>query len=326
MKRAAALLSVLAIPSCFAQQAISVKSGLIHYVEGQVKLAGAPLKQEFGKFPTLHENMVLDTERGRAELLLTPGAFLRLGDKSSLKMLSTSLSDTRVEISGGAALVEVVEMAKENHVAIRVGESETVLDRPGLFLFDADAGRVRTFDGKATVRVGDETLVLGKGRQTSTSKALATKFNLKETEADALYAWSESRAAMVAQANVYAANSYRRSGSGYSTLGTGWYWYPGMGLMTFLPRAGYFRSGFGWYFYSPATVWRYYAPRYDQQQQQSGLDAYRGGMNRPSWSGSGGSASNSSMGVSSVGMSSGRAASAPAASAPVSAPAGGRSR
>ena len=80
---------------------ISARSGLIHYVEGQVYLGDQPVETKFGNFPEVKENQQLRTEEGRAEVLLTPGVFLRLGENSSFRMITNRLIDTRLELLSG---------------------------------------------------------------------------------------------------------------------------------------------------------------------------------------------------------------------------------
>src|SRR5215831_16562499 len=97
--------SVLIGASAFAQSVISAHSGVIHYTEGTVLVGDKVYESKSQEFNELKENSVLKTEEGRAELLLTPGVFLRLGENSSVRMISNHLSDTRVEVLSGEALV-----------------------------------------------------------------------------------------------------------------------------------------------------------------------------------------------------------------------------
>src|SRR5437588_9754366 len=80
-----------------AQSVISAKSGLIHYAEGRVYLGDKLVESQFGSFPDIKGNGQVRTEDGRAEVLLTPGVFLRIGENSSIRMVTNRLIDTRVE-------------------------------------------------------------------------------------------------------------------------------------------------------------------------------------------------------------------------------------
>lgn len=324
MLRATAVFTILAAPAAFGQMAVSVQSGLIHHYEGDVLLESKPLKKEYGKFPMVKDGQVFETTRGRAELLLTPGVFLRLAPDSSVRMLSTALTNTRVELTAGSAMVEVAEIGKENKVVIKVGDSETDLPKPGLFEFSAEPGRVRVYDGKAQVSLKDGTVSLGRNREVMLVSGLtAGKFNAKEM--GSLYQWTLMRAAVIAQANVSVASTLKSNG--YRMQSSMWAWYPGMGICTFMPRSGYIRSPFGWAYYSPSAVWQYYAPRNSYGNNNGGWDGGGSAGNRGGWSGISGGSSNSGM-SSSSGYSgdTGARASAPASAPAVSAPSGGRGR
>src|SRR5258708_18711069 len=134
-KSAAALAILRAVLAAWGQLAVSARSGMVNHLEGQVTLAGDPLKLRFGQFPEVAPGMTLASEDGRAEVLLTPGVFLRLDDHSSFKMISNKLTDSQVELTSGAALVEVQELLKDNNVTILSGTSKVSLPRPGLYRF-----------------------------------------------------------------------------------------------------------------------------------------------------------------------------------------------
>ena len=46
-----------------------------------------------------------------AEILLTPGVFLRVAENSSIKMISSRLIDTRVDLLSGSILIECAELS-----------------------------------------------------------------------------------------------------------------------------------------------------------------------------------------------------------------------
>jgi hypothetical protein len=322
MLKATAVLAMLATPAAFAQMAVSVQSGLIHHYEGDVQLQGQALKKEYGKFSMVKEGQTFNTTQGRAEVLLTPGVFLRLNENSSIRMISSALSNTRVELLTGSAMLEVAEIGKEHNVFLKVGDSETELLKMGLYEFSIEPGRVRVYEGKAQVSMKDGQLPLTKGKEVLLVSGLtAGKFNAKNT--DNLYHWTQLRSAMIAQANISTANAARTSG--YRMQSSMWAFYPGMGICTFLPRSGYIRSPFGWAYYSPGAVWQYYQPRYNNSNSDSGWGG--GGASSGGWSGVRSSAGSSGM-SSSSGYSgdTGARASAPASAPAVSAPSGGRGR
>src|SRR6516162_3070541 len=84
----------------YGQNVISAKAGLIQYAEGRVLLEGNPVEIKYSQFPQVKNDQVLKTEEGRAEVLLSHASFLRLGENSSFRMISDSLTDTRFEVLG----------------------------------------------------------------------------------------------------------------------------------------------------------------------------------------------------------------------------------
>ena len=88
--------------AAWGQSVISAHSGVIHYVEGQVTVDGAAIHPKATEFLDIKPDQVLATEDGRAEILLTPGVFLRLPENSSARMISNTLADTRLEIVSGS--------------------------------------------------------------------------------------------------------------------------------------------------------------------------------------------------------------------------------
>lgn len=105
------LLSSLAVTSLglslSAQPVISAKSGTIAKAEGSVFLNNQPVADSITRFQDVKENGVVRTEDGRAEVLLPPGYFLRVGENSQMKLLSNRLIDTR-------ALLEIATRAGDD--------------------------------------------------------------------------------------------------------------------------------------------------------------------------------------------------------------------
>jgi hypothetical protein len=180
----------------------------------------------------LQRGDTLATENGKAEILLTPGVFLRVGDNSSVKMISPSLADTEVGLSKGHAMVEVAEIHPENVIRITEDRATTQLLKTGLYDFDLGQEQVRVFEGKALVEDGGAHATVKGGREVrlgSNGPLRAQKFNKSLYEEGDLYRWSSLRSAYLAEANVdaagfYAANGWGPWGPGW--WGAGWYWDP----------------------------------------------------------------------------------------------------
>jgi hypothetical protein len=250
-------LALLAGTSAYGQYVISAHSGVIQVVDGSAYLNDKSVAPKFGQFPDIKQDQVFRTEQGRAEVLLTPGVFLRMGENSSIRMVSTSLTDTRVEVLGGTAMVECDELGKDNAIILLYKGNNVMLVKHGLYRIDADQARFEVYDGEAIVKGESGQLTIKGGKQTSLNGVLmAEHFNKNDT--DELYTWSSRRASYLAKANASSAMSLRSNG-GFSGGFGGWQFNPLFGLFTFVPYngIGYSPFGFGWW--SPYTV-VYYSP------------------------------------------------------------------
>ncbi len=122
-------------------------------MEGQASVNGQPVTVRSVGSVQLRPNQVLETGQGRAELLLTPGNFLRIGDNSAVRMVSPNLTGTQVEVLRGEAMVEANDVLESN-IQVMLGGSSTQLVKPGLYVFNANSGQVSVLDGKAIVQAG----------------------------------------------------------------------------------------------------------------------------------------------------------------------------
>jgi hypothetical protein len=232
------------------QRAISAHSGMVNYVEGVVTLDDKALDPKFTELPEVKNRAVLATEEGRAEVLLTPGAFVRLSENSSFRMISNTLWDTRIEVVSGSALVEIDELLKDNSITVQYGEAQIALLKKGLYRVDAgEPGSLKVFEGEARVSLNGDGVTAHKGRQVDLGAVLsASNFDTKET--DPFYRWSARRAEYITTANVSAART--SVGSGFTS--SQWVYNPWYGMYTFVPALGYGYSPFGYGYYSPLTV------------------------------------------------------------------------
>ena len=240
--------------------------GTLNYVEGQVSIGdpatgGEALDSKSIGTAELAAGQSLTTESGKAEVLLTPGVFLRVGSDSTVTMISPDLTNTRVGVVSGHAIVEVDEIHPQNNILVNQDGATVHLLKTGLYDFNQRQSALRVFDGKAVVEgAGKEVTVKG-GHEFSfaaDAKLKAAKFEKNKYEEDDLYRWSSLRSAYVAEANLNAAGLYLNNGYGpwgAGWWGAGWYWDPWFSAFTFIPGEGIFYSPFGWGFYSPWYVW-----------------------------------------------------------------------
>jgi hypothetical protein len=241
-----------------AQSVISAKSGLIHYAEGRVYLGDQLVENKFGNFPDIKEKAQLRTEDGRAEVLLTPGVFLRIAENSSFRMVTNRLIDTRLEFLSGSILVEADELLKDNGVTIVYNDYAVKIEKKGIYRFDSDPAALRVYDGAVLAQINDKSQEIKEGQLLAMNGDLKlAKFD--KDDVDSLYKWSKRRSEYISMANVSAAKTVRDSGT--SWYSSGWAFNPYFNMYTFIPYRGAFYNPFGYALWSPFTVYDYlYSP------------------------------------------------------------------
>ena len=285
----AVILALSAIPA-LAQPVISAKSGVISYVEGKVYLGDQVVEPSPTHFPEVKESAVVRAAEGRAEVLLTPGVVLRLGESSSFKMLTNRLIDTRLELLTGSAVVEADDIAKDTSVTLVCKDGTVTLGKKGLYRFDTAPARIKVFDGVASVQVAGQNTLVAAGKMLSLGGETASVEKFDKEDTDSLDNWSKRRGELVAMANVSAAKQVRDSGcAGYSFVTPasttqpclsydctpGWRYNPWYGMITYIP-CGTAWSPYGYRYWSPQNVTRaYYVP--PPYNPNRGLGGYGGG-------------------------------------------------
>jgi hypothetical protein len=228
--------------------------GTLNYVEGQVSVQGQKQTPKSVGSTCLEPNQVLDTGKGNAEMLLTPGAYLRIGHDSEVKMISPGLADTQVDLTKGSAMLEVDELFKENDMSVVVDGATTRVEKQGLYDFNAGPPSVKVLDGKAVTYEGDQHVDLKKGHEVLLAAGqplTAHKFDKTEIENDPLYRWSDLRSEYATNSNVQEANALWAMGGWW---GPGWYWDPFWMDFAWMPGWGFGWGPFGWPFFSPWAV------------------------------------------------------------------------
>jgi len=224
--------------------------GAINYVEGQASVADQALSQSAVGRVTVAPGQAVTTADGYVELLLTPGAFLRVGHNSEVRILSAGLADTTLDLVRGSAMLEVDQIIKGTHLAVKMNGATTQIEKKGLYDFDTTQQAVSVLDGKAKVVQGSHTQTLGKRNQVllaSDRPLKKTHFDPEAIETEPLYVWSKARSEDEARANEVAATNPTY----YTAASAGWYWDPYAGFYGFWPAGGFLYSPFGWGFYSP---------------------------------------------------------------------------
>jgi hypothetical protein len=269
----------------FAQGGMA-QPGTVNYTEGQVSINGQAVHG--ARNTEVQPGEILQTQDGKAEMLLTPGVFMRLNNHSQARMVSTSITDTRVELLQGEALVEATQVEPENNISITDAGFNSRIDKHGIYQFNADQPKIAVYDGEATVvsLSGDRSTNVKKGHQLAlvAENAKLKTQGFDTNDADPLYSWSKLRSEYMAEANMSSAQTILVSDPGWF-YGTGWYWNPYFNSWAFVPGGGYFYSPFGFGFYSPA-YWGVYGRGligrgFVGGRYYGAAPAFRGGFSAP---------------------------------------------
>ncbi len=255
---ATALLSLpLLTGQLAAQQVISLKAGLINLIQGEVKLNDEQIVVRNSRYAEMKNGDVLRTAEGRAEVLLAPGAFIRLSENSAVRMESNSVLNTRLALLDGDAMLEVMELQKESSLEVLLGADKISVQKPGLYRLDFANANVKVLDGELAVVSNDVLRKVSEGRMiTLTGDRLIAKFDKKS--GDEFSRWVSRRSSHIAMANVSAAKDAFTNG--YSMNRSGWVFNPWFNYYTYLPYGNGFYSPFGYSFFTPVSIYSFLYP------------------------------------------------------------------
>jgi hypothetical protein len=241
----AAFLAVL-IPAA-AQSVISAHSGLIHFFEGAVYLGDQSLESHLGKFPSVPQGAELRTAEGRAEVLLTPGVFLRMGDRSAIRMVANDLADTRVQLETGSVIVDSGEPNLNTSVTLIYKSWRVHFLQKGTYRIDVDPPRLWVRQGQAEVFSG------ASGQPVSVERGMSLPFadvlvpeRVSEQSQDAFSDWSVGRGESITADNAITAQLDQDPAAGT----------PGLDSFTYYPFLGLSSLGM-----SPVGPYSPYLPR-----------------------------------------------------------------
>ncbi len=191
------LLAAAAAGEMGAQSVVSVRSGLLNYSEGAVFINNQPVSQRAGNYPTLQDGSDLLTQNGRAELLLTPSAYLRIGQNSAVRMVSNKLTDTRVQILYGSAMLDSTEALENCSLTLIFKDRQIRIVKPGKYRIDSDPPQLRVLQGTAEIDgAGAPVTLVADQMSPLDGSSIVQRFT--EGSDDLLDIWSDERHFMIA--------------------------------------------------------------------------------------------------------------------------------
>ncbi|MGI4830815.1 MAG: FecR domain-containing protein [Janthinobacterium lividum] len=153
-------LATLCVPA-FAQgtdPAVRDSFSTLNYVQGQATLDGQPLMASAISAPrSLHAGEVLATNTGSADVMLTPGTLLRVGQNTAVQLVSSDATRSEMRLESGRANVAVNMIRPDALLLVDLPNGQTQVLQRGLYTFDTATETVRVFNGEAKVFPGANT-------------------------------------------------------------------------------------------------------------------------------------------------------------------------
>lgn len=219
----------------FMQHVISVKAGLVNYVEGNTSVR--PQMQVEVGYP------IKTAANSRVEALLNPGSFLRVDENSEVVIENDDLMAVALRVVAGTVLIEAAEIGKKNPIQVTVADTVVRIIQPGLYSFSADSATV--LDGK--LELVEKKMVVKKGWQWADRGTYVERVHLPGKLAETYFdGWSRSRSQKLAYANVVANRYSERS----RMRDAFWVFSPFVQCYIFMPRGNY-RSPYGYAYFTP---------------------------------------------------------------------------
>ena len=237
---------------------ISAKAGKVNYIEGGVTV----LRKTGRSGPLLRRDeleigdQVSTGADGKAEVLLNPGSFLRLGPNSTFQFRTTSLDDLQILFVSGSAIFEVFATDRFT-VSVFTPKDSLAFVQTGVYRVDLAAdgtGTVAVTEGRAEI-CDYPVVVVDKGNMAAigTGNNAVAKFD--RGKRDELAEWSRVRSKELTKMSALSLRSpglYNGLGSSFNPGGCNvlrsfgvWLTNPRTGLSMFLPCGSNWSSPYG---------------------------------------------------------------------------------
>jgi hypothetical protein len=270
-------------PSEKNQYIISAKAGVINFTEGDVTYKrGNETKMLLVGDELVSGDVVKTGANGHAEILLSPGSYLRLSPGAEFAFADTSLDRLKLQLTKGSAIVEVavVDGLKGTIATIATPKATFAIVRGGLYRFNVRTdgssealvrkGKIVIIEPTAPAGVKTETaqvakadgqvkvtgaLIKGGSKAVIESDTIAIA-SLDKKAQDGFDTWSKDRAKTLIAANSTLPKRVGRAGV-FSNLissvffGGIWLYDPFLRCHLFLPGFYGFYSPYGWSY----SVW-----------------------------------------------------------------------
>jgi hypothetical protein len=244
---------------------ISAKAGGVNFVEGNVTVVRKNGKSGFllkGDEVDIGDKVTTGAN-GKAELLLNPGSYVRLGGMSAFEFTTTSLDDLHLKLNGGSAIFEVFA-SEDFKVTVNTPKGKMSLIQSGIYRVDVlNDGVARITVTKGRAQLGDiDATIIKTGRQAIVNGNQSDIAKFDSDNKDGLDVWSKARAKELSRISKEVQTAGMRNSLMRSFLGRGWNLYSSFGLWAFDPfnrsycflPFGHWNSPYG-YGFGPNIYW-----------------------------------------------------------------------
>ena len=252
---------------------ISARAGGVNAVSGQVMVKrGGASEQLLTSQDELNSGDIVTTGRdSQIEVLLNPGTYLRLSEKSEFVLVDTSLDKLLVKLTKGSAIIEATGPDNlDLLIPIVTDQQRMTIVRSGIYRINVSAGVTELLVRKGRVRLGDDPKnIIKSGKKVSLTATAPLTAKLTKLDRDEFDDWSRARGQTLARANerlsARTLNGYLSSDSWSLSGAFGrwglWTWSPFASCYTFLPFYYGWSSPYGRYYGLYAGFDPYYYPR-----------------------------------------------------------------
>ncbi len=248
---------------------ITAKAGGVNLVEGDVTISRAGGRSGLlikGDEVQIGERVSTGVD-GRAEILMNPGSFIRLGPDSSFEFASTDLDDVRLKMHKGSAILEVFG-TEGFHVDLSADTARFTLLETGVYRINASpngTSNIAVWKGKLRAGLEDSDSV-GRGKIVSFDGKTYTVTKFDRDDQDAFAMWSRDRSKELSKISSTLRPDRLRDPLINSFYGGRWDLFNSFGLWVYDPffrsfcflPFGYGSSPYGFGFGRP--IWYYNLP------------------------------------------------------------------
>ena len=244
------------------QYVVSAKAGQINFLEGEVVYKR--LRNDWDILSSGDNLLTGDSVKtgmtGRAEVLLSPGSYMRLSENAEFIFSNASLYSLKINLLKGSAIIESAVI--EEPIIVVTPNAEYLIVQKGLYRFQVVSDeRSEVTVRKGKVKVADSTVKKGKKAVIEGGVPVIAKYDKRLD--DEFDLWSKDRAKTLVAANKRLQRNSLNSLLSNNWFVSMWLYDPFLGYSTFLPGYRGFSSPYGWGYSrcNPYGVRNYWSPQ-----------------------------------------------------------------